>query len=56
MNFDNTYNPVQRPTLWQRFQMRTWDKYGVDAGEMMGVMASAFAAVVVLGGAFVVQL
>lgn len=56
MTSDFIYNPATHLTRWQRFQMYIWDKYGVDAGNLVGTLVSAFVAVVVLGIALVVQL
>lgn len=56
MNYDTTYNPAHRLTRWQRFQVWVYDRYGVDAGKMIGAMASGFVGAVLLGIMVVVQL
>lgn len=56
MDFNNTYNPVARPTKWQRIQDWAYTRYGVDAGKMLGTMVCAFILPVALGVAVVAQM
>lgn len=56
MDSETTYNPTRQLTRWQRFQVWAYDRYGVDAGNMVAAMAMAFVTTVTLGVVLVIQL
>ncbi len=56
MTKDYIYNAAPHLTRWQRFQFFIWDRYGVNAGDLIGTMAAAFVTVVVLGAYALYQL
>lgn len=56
MDYYSTYNPVKKLSAFERMRNWAWASYGVDAGQMVGTMVAAFAAVVVLGVVAVAQM
>ena len=51
MNYETTYNPKPHLTRWMRFQAWAYDRYKVDAGNMVTAMVIAFMLPIVLGSA-----